>query len=287
MKIYSSDYIFPEYVLDGIKNENLKIIVDITDDSTYSFMRSGFCVTRGERIGIVKDNSINIITVRNTNLLRILQDHKIPGDDLLPGTYKLMKLDDYEEIYDIIPEFSYEGTIKTKFSDRFHNKKLPFTKKMIPGHIYASKYRGIFICIGSDLDYYSKEIDNYAGLYYRLCNYSSIPKKVKILARINIKEDRKYKTIQEFAISKLNNSCIIYSDSYAGKDLGPYLKDDGRPFEDYIIGCPKLTTYWFFINELYKHEPSFHDKLREDLFCVNHKDEILKYNPETKIIYDI
>ena len=215
-----------------------------------------------------------------------LQDLK-QEDGLLPGTYKLLELK--EGIYDIVPEGIPEEIIKTGYSKIYNSKRFPFTKKMIPGHIYASRNKVVWVCIGSGLDYYSKiSCKTYGkGFYFNLKYYSDIPRKVKILIPIDFERDRKFKTIQELAQQYIKDS-QIYSDSYAGKDLGPYLSDDGRPWEDYMQDNPNkedMGRRWFFINELYRKDKDFHDILRKDNFL--DIDHIIGINPKVKIVYDI
>lgn len=282
------NWIFPEYVCGNIKNENLKIRANVSDRDVYTYWRQGYCVTRGyDNLGILKGNKIHKIIVRTQNLFKIVQDLK-QEDGLLPGTYKLLEVK--EGIYDIVPEGILEELIKTSYSKIYNSKRFPFTKKMIPGHIYASRNKVILVCIGSGLDYYSKISCKIYGrrFYFNLMNYSDIPKKVKILIPINFERDRKFKTIQELAQQYINDS-QIYSDSYAGKDLGPYLSDDGRPWEDYILDNPNKENMhgsWFFINELYRKDKDFHDILRKDYDLID-IDNIISVNPKAKIVYDI
>lgn len=281
------NWIFPEYVCGYIKNENLKIIANVSDGDVYTYWRQGYCITSGnDNLGILAGDKIYKIAVRTDNLFKIVQDLK-QEDGLLPGTYKLSEVK--EGIYDIVPEGIPEEVIKTGYSKIYNSKRFPFTKKMIPGHIYASRNKIIWVCIGSGLDYYSKLTYKTYGknLYFNLINYSDIPRKVKILIPINFERDRKFKTIQELAQQYINYS-KIYCDSYAGKDLGPYLSDDGRPWEDYMLDNPRkedMHGSWFFINELYRKDKDFHDILRKDDLC--DIDRVLGINPKAKIIYDI
>ena len=282
------NWIFPEYVCGNIKNENLKIKANVSDGGVYTYWRQGDCITSGDNdnLGVLEGNKIYNITVRTNNLFKIVQDLK-QEDGLLPGTYKLSEVKD--EIYDIVPEGIPEEVIKTGYSKIYNSKRFPFTKKMIPGHIYASRSKVIWVCIGSGLDYYSKCTDKTygKGFYFNLHNYSDTPRKVKILIPINFERDRKFKTIQELAQQHINRG-QIYCDSYAGKDLGPYLSDDGRPWEDYMLDNPRkedMHGSWFFINELYRKDKDFHDILRGDEFL--NKDYVLGINPKAKIIYDI
>lgn len=282
------NWIFPEYVCGNIKNENLKIRANVSDyRDVYTYWKQGYCITRGnENLGILNGDKIHKIMVRTQNLFKIVQDLK-QEDGLLPGTYKLLELK--EGIYDIVPEGMPEEIIKTGYSKIYNSKRFPFTKKMIPGHIYASRNKVVWVCIGSCLDYYSKiSCKTYGkGFYFNLKYYSDIPRKVKILIPIDFERDRKFKTIQELAQQYINYS-QIYSDSYAGKDLGPYLSDDGRPWEDYMQDNPNkedMSRSWFFINELYRKDKDFHDILRKDNFL--DIDHIIGINPKVKIIYDI
>lgn len=282
------NWIFPEYVCGNIKNENLKIRANVSDyRDVYTYWKQGYCITRGnENLGILNGDKIHKIMVRTQNLFKIVQDLK-QEDGLLPGTYKLLELK--EGIYDIVPEGMPEEMIKTGYSKIYNSKRFPFTKKMIPGHIYASRNKVVWICIGSGLDYYSKiSCKTYGkGFYFNLKYYSDIPRKVKILIPIDFERDRKFKTIQELAQQYINYS-QIYSDSYAGKDLGPYLSDDGRPWEDYMQDNPNkedMGRSWFFINELYRKDKDFHDILRKDNFL--DIDHIIGINPKVKIVYDI
>ena len=282
------NWIFPEYVCGNIKNENLKIRANVSDGYYIStYWTQGECITRGgDDLGILKGGNIYSIKVRTQNLFKIVQDLK-QEDGLLPGTYKLSEVK--KGIYDIVPEGIPEEIIKTGYSKIYNSKQFPFTKKMIPGHIYASRDKVTWVCIGSGLDYYSKiSYKTYGRLFtFNLINYSDIPRKVKILIPIDFERDRKFKTIQELAQQYINDS-QIYSDSYAGKDLGPYLSDDGRPWEDYILDNPNkkdMHGSWFFINELYRKDKDFHDILRKDDFL--DIDYILNINPKAKIVYDI
>lgn len=282
------NWIFPEYVCGNIKNENLKIRANVSDyRDVYTYWKQGYCITRGnENLGILNGDKIHKIMVRTQNLFKIVQDLK-QEDGLLPGTYKLFELK--EGIYDIVPEGMPEEIIKTGYSKIYNSKRFPFTKKMIPGHIYASRNKAVWVCIGSCLDYYSKiSCKTYGkGFYFNLKYYSDIPRKVKILIPIDFERDRKFKTIQELAQQYINYS-QIYSDSYAGKDLGPYLSDDGRPWEDYMQDNPNkedMSRSWFFINELYRKDKDFHDILRKDNFP--DIDHIIGINPKVKIVYDI
>lgn len=281
------NWIFPEYVCGNIKNEKLKIRANVSDGGVHTYWRQGYCITGGDdNIGIFTKNKIHKITVRTNNLFKIVQELK-QEDGLLPGTYKLSEVK--EEIYDIVPEGIPEEVIKTGYSRIYNSKRFPFTKKMIPGHIYASRNKVIWVCIGSGLDYYSKHTCKTYGrrFYLNLTNYSDIPRKVKILIPIDFERDRKFKTIQELAQQHINEG-QIYCDSYAGKDLGPYLSDDGRPWEDYMLDNPRkddMHGCWFFINELYRKDKDFHNILREDIF--SDKNRVLSINPKAKIIYDI
>lgn len=284
----AGDWIFPEIVCDNLKNRGLKIKANVSLGNTWTYWMLGHCVTRGSEgdICIVKNNKIYDIRVETSNLFKIVQNLKIDENGFLPGTYKLLELKD--NIYKIIPEGTPEEILKTRYSKIYNSKSIPFTKKMIPGHIYVSKNKKLYICLGSNFDYYSKlSYRPYGfGFYHNLINYSDIPRKVKILFSIDYERDSKIKTIQELAYSDINSGSI-FCDSFSGKDLGQYLLDDGRPWEDYMLDHPKkddIFGCWFFINELYRKESDFNKILRKH----NPENEgIIRYNPKAQIIYDI
>lgn len=242
-----------------IPNKGLRILANFTKNYTNSCWCWGSLMTVSSGFGLEYKGDIYPFRIENNNLLAILQSQGIE-DGRLRGTYKISELGGMGK-YRLIPEGTPEDIIKTEISDVYYDKTKPFTKKMKPGHLYITKTKQLMLCLGSDLDYYSKELDSgsYMDYYWRLCNYSDTPRKVKIL--VDIWNSSRLDDIEKFGVKSiqglLGNKDFkgeIYSDKYAGKDLGPYLSDDGRTIKECLLGVDTWYDY-HFLEDLFMVDP--------------------------------
>lgn len=274
---------------DTIPNKNLKILANFTKNYTCSFWHWGSLLTGSSGFGLEYKRNLYQFKVENNNLLAILQSQGIE-DGRLCGTYKISELGKMGR-YKLIPEGTPEDIFKTEVSKVYYDKSKPFTKKMKPGHLYITKTKQLMLCLGCDLDYYSKELypGSYRDYYWRINNYSDTPRKVKIM--IHIWDSNCFEDIERTSASsiqdllrdkKFRRSEDIYSNEYAGKDLGPYLLDDGRTFKECLLGVDTRYDY-HFIEGLFVDDPKKKECLIKYLNSENGKrvnKDTLKRNPE-------
>lgn len=278
--IERSDYI-------KIPNKGLRILANFTKSYTNSFWCWGSLMTSSSGFGLEYKGEIYPFKIDNNNLLAILQSQGIE-DGRLQGTYKISELGGMGR-YRLIPEGTAEDIVKTEISRVYYDKSKPFTKKMKPGHLYITKTKQLMLCLGSDLDYYSKGLDSgsYSDYYWRLNGYSDTPRKVKVMinlwnsSRLDDIEKSGAKSIQDL----LRNTKFygeVFSDKYAGKDLGPYLSDDGRTFKECLLGVDTKYDY-HFLEGLFVDDPEKKKYLIEYIKSENGeriKNDALKRNPE-------
>ena len=277
-----------------IPNKGLKVFVNFTKNYVSSYWKWGQLLTGSQGLGIIYDKKLYTVRVDTKNLLALLQTQGVDEDGMLRGTYKLSLLGGMG-CYRFVPEDTLEDNFKTNISKVYHDKTKPFTKKMKPGHLYITKTRQLMLCLGNNLDFYSKSLDpgGYYGYYTRLSDYSDTPRKIKLLfnlwdsERFDEVENAGIKTVQEFLTYKgLSDQGYIYSDDYAGKDLGPYLQDDGRSFFSSLTGrCKNLHLYsdYSFIEGLFYKDEERKNSVIEYLKSKDgerHKNETIKRNSE-------
>lgn len=261
-----------------IPNKELKISANfVTKDYVCSYWRSGALLTTTSGFGII-DNKITVpFSIENTNLIAILQTHGVE-EEKLRGTYKLIETGTIGT-YRLIPEGTAEDNFKTEISKVYYDRTKPFTKKMKPGHLYITRTKQLILCVATDQDYYSKVLDGgcYMNYYFRIRSYSDTPRKVKLLA--NFKTAERFDNLDKCGITSIQDFIIgnrfsydIYSDNFAGKDLGPYLQDDGRLYKEIMMaGNGKVNADLCFIDNLFSDHPEM-------------KGEIIKYLSENKDI---
>lgn len=270
-----------------IPNKGLKIFANFTKNYTNSFWCWGSLMTTSSGFGLEYKGEIYPFNVENNNLLAILQSYGVE-DGRLQGTYKISELGRMGR-YRLIPEGTAEDIVKTEISKVYYDKSRSFTKKMKPGHLYVTKTKQLMLCLGSDLDYYSKELDSGSLIdyYWRLNRYSDTPRKVKILidiwnsSRLDDIEKSGAKSIQNL-IRNTEFHGEVYSDKYAGKDLGPYLSDDGRTFKECLLGIDTKYDY-HFLEGLFMDDPGKKKCLIDYIKSENGeriKNDTLKRNPE-------
>lgn len=284
---------FPEGVnmIDYLKipNKGLKIFANFTKGHTNSLWCWGSLMTFSSGFGLEYKGEIYRFNVDNRNLLAILQSQGIE-DGKLKGTYKISELGKMGR-YKLIPEGTPEDIFKAEISKVYYDKSKPFTKKMKPGHLYITKTKRLMLCLGSDLDYYSKDLNccpyNNINYYQRLYNYSDTPRKIKIMvdlfnsSRLDDIEKSEVKSVQDL----LRNTEFygeVFSDKYAGKDLGPYLSDDGRTFRECLLGVD-INYDYHFIDGLFMVDPEKKECLIKYIKSENGeqiKNSALKRNPE-------
>lgn len=246
-----------------IENKNLKITVDVVNNSCYSYSRGGDINTYSTGIGLVVGKKTYRFDIITRNLLRILSTHGLDDGKILNGTYKLIGHEGSGS-FCLIPENTAEDIIKTEISGVYYDATKQFSKNMIPGHLYVTKNKSLMLCVATNLDFWSKNLrcGSYYDFYWRLVNYSETPKKVKILIKITNSTVLDIlgpgtNSIQEIIgktnILKLQN--CIYSERYAGKDLGPYIPDNGRTFEESLLGIKTHYDY-YFIDNLFLNDPT-------------------------------
>lgn len=270
-----------------IPNKGLRILANFTRSYTNSFWFWGSLMTSSSGFGLEYKGNIYPFRIENSNLLAILQSQGIE-DGRLRGTYKISELGGMGK-YRLIPEGTPEDITKTEISEVYYDNTKPFTKKMKPGHLYITKTKQLMLCLGSDLDYYSKELDSgsYLDYYWRLNRYSDTPRKVKLLVdiwnstRLDDIEKSGVKSIQDL-LRNNNFRGEVYSDKYAGKDLGPFLSDDGRTFKECLLGVDTGYDY-HFIDGLFVDDPGKKKCLIDYIKSENGeriKNDALKRNPE-------
>lgn len=274
-------------------NKGLRILANFTKSYANSFWFWGSLMTSSSGFGLEYKGNIYPFKIENNNLLAILQSQGIE-DGRLQGTYKISELGKMGK-YKLIPEGTPEDITKTEISKIYYDKTKPFTKKMKPGHLYITKAKQLMLCLGSDLDYYSKELASGGCMdyYWRLNSYSDTPRKVKILVNIwsssqldNI-EKSGAKSIQDLLVNK-NFRGEVYSDKYAGKDLGPYLSDDGRTFKECLLGVDTYYDY-HFLEGLCMVDPEKKKCLINYIKSENGeriKNCVLKRNPEINKLFE-
>lgn len=270
-----------------LPNKGLRILANFTKSYTNFSWVWGSLMTVSSGFGLEYKGNIYPFRIDNNNLLAILQSQGVE-DGRLKGTYKISELGRMGR-YRLIPENTPEDIVKTEISKVYYDKSKPFTKRMKPGHLYITKTKQLMLCLGCDLDYYSKEIDSggYIDYYWRLCKYSDTPRKVKLMiniwnsSRLDDIERSDAESIQDLLRNK-NFQGEIYSDIYAGKDLGPYLSDDGRTFKECLLGVNTRYDY-HFLEGLFVDDPEKKKCLIDYIKSENGeriKNDTLKRNPE-------
>lgn len=256
-----------------IKNENLKISIEMNFEYLFNYFCGGHAVTRCGVALIVgeKKYKFNILT---RNFIRILISKGSEDGKTLNGTYKLIKYE-RSDFFGLIPENTAEDLFKTEISAIYNDTTRHFSKNMIPGHLYITKNKKLVLCVATDLNFWSTSPllnGSYYDFWWRLVKYSSTPKKVKVLIRV---ENSKIldtigpgtRSVQEVVrkMGILKSSIAgIYSDKYAGKDLGPYLPDDGRTFEETVLGIGTYYDY-YFIGEVLTNDPNKKNRLLHNI----------------------
>lgn len=272
-----------------IPNKGLRILANFTKSYTNSFWCWGSLMTSSSGFGLEYKGEIYPFKIENNNLLAILQSCGVE-DGRLQGTYKISELGGMGR-YRLIPEGTAEDIVKTEISKVYYDKSKPFTKKMKPGHLYLTKTKQLMLCLGSDLDYYSKDLNcctyNNTDYYWRLNGYSDTPRKIKVMiniwnsSRLDDIEKSGAKSIQDL-LRNTDFSGEVFSDKYAGKDLGPYLHDDGRTFKECLLGVDTRYDY-HFLEGLFVDDPEKKKCLIEYIKSENGeriKNDALKRNPE-------
>lgn len=279
-----------------IRNEGLKIKAELINSTPYSYWRGGNLVTHSEGIGIKIENSVCPLNIENKNLLSVLQNSGI-SDGYLGGTFKLSIIDYTRNVFKLIPEDTRENEWKTRISEIYYDTSKPFSKTMIPGHLYISKTKKLWLCVSTDLNYYSKNLPGGYSLYSRLYSYSDIPRKVKMLVLLSpdLKdelESGKINTIQDYISLKTFGwgREAIYSDKYAGKDLGLYLSDDGTSWKNCILGLKNkenLNYRIYFLENLFIDDQDLKTSLINQLNENQRlKEDASNRNPETNKLYE-
>ena len=230
----SDTWIIPDSIsVNGelIKNSGLKIKADFLNPKS---IRSwgNYYYENWNTLGVLYKNKLLGINIRTSNLLRIIQYcGGISESGFLKGTYRLTKMKGkVYDIFNLIPEDSRENLFKSEVSKIYYDSKLPFTCKMIPGHLYVSKCGYLYICI-------KNKILTYASNGWSL-GLSDVPKQEKVLMVLTEKRKRELdrispKTFQEFMQKFINNKDIdtyigicTFSYKFSGKDLGQLFTDD-------------------------------------------------------------
>lgn len=230
-------WVIPETVeVSGIKikNSGLKIVFDPLNPEAIRFSGSDYHECWSCLGIILKNGSILHISIETQNLFKVTQYSGIVMEGFLKGTYKLSRMKNkINNVYRLIPEDSRENLWKSEISNIYQDSK-KFTSKMIPGHLYISKSKALYICLKEKLLDYSSDFPLKLELEEK-------PKEQKYLLEItpDIKDriDRiSPKNFQEL-MEKVHNpfpySDRFYSKGFLGKDLGKVV--DKEDILDYFI----------------------------------------------------
>ena len=251
-----------------IPNKELKISANFaTKDYVCSYWKWGALLTNTSGFGIIDDKITVPFPIENTNLIALLQTQGVE-EGKLRGTYKLIETGT-KGTYRLIPEGTAEDIFKTEVSKIYYDRTKPFTKKMKPGHLYITRTKQLILCVATDQDYYSKVLDggSYMNYYFRIRSYSDTPRKVKLLANFGTAE--RFDTLDKCGITSIQDLIIdgrfryeIYSDGFAGKDLGPYLQDDGRSYKESMMsGNGEVYADLCFIDNLFSDHSGIKGKI--------------------------
>lgn len=257
-----------------IKNDGFKIEVNLYGSNyIHSHYVDGILSTYCEGLGLRYKDKLYNFFIRNSDLLKIMQLYG-NGTSELSEEFKFMRLGN-SRAYSLIPKNSEEDIFKSEISKVYHDKTIPFTKKMKSGHLYISKTKKLFVCIAPKLDLYLTHTSGPFYSSYDLAKYSKTPRKVKMLGVIydsKTLEDIEHtnKSLQEFIINqpKVFASHYVYSEDYAGKDLGPYLIDDGRTWKECIMTRKTDDTFPFsnvFLENLILDDPVRRENIKRIL----------------------
>ena len=281
------------YGLSGIvKNSGFRVMVD-----TFDYF-GDFHTSQGSIINIKTVDSKYRIRVTLRSLMRCIQLNGINQDGTLNGTYCFIpsssSLCSGSDYFEIIPKFTKEYEIKYDISKIYNDVSIPFSKKMIPGHVYITKGKKLYLCLGSDLSLNCN--DKHGGKFYT--HYRSISKKVKLLYSIENIYSNTFlflKTNKSYQESILDGDFAgpvdffpyhveIVWEGCAGKDLGLFFKDDGRPFREYTknlsLGFPIIVLDESFrVNESFK---KYNKSLGKE-----QKEAYVKINPDLRDIFTV
>lgn len=262
-----NSWIIPRTVfLDGteIKNSGFKIQVDLLDLSQVCdfYVCSGYYKSYIRLKVISNDpNSGTSLRVETKNLLMAIQYSGIESNGFLGGTYRLNIIHRSLNVYGLIPEDSIECKVKSEVSDIFYDKDYPFKSKgMIPGHLYISKSKLLFLYVGE-----LKDIEIIDKIYIYGINPGINHKGIIYITDRRI-YDILVKNIQNFkdlCIRSRDSSIIrCVSMNYSGKDLGEFYP--GSDLKNCVSNSKDLElypTYLFFIDNLWKTNESVRNEL--------------------------
>lgn len=228
-----SNWVIPEYVYFNdfkVKNSGLRIRANFLCPNSRKYGSWEYEIW--DQLGILLDNNTFYpIAVNTENLFQVIQYTGITPDGFLEGRFRLME--EKGKIYPrykLIPEDCREAEWKEEISKVYLDPSVKFTSKLIPGHLYISKYKNLFLCLGVDLLCYSSHTWS--------IGIETTPRKAKFILPLSpyIKERldaTSPKTMKDFMkkvfehFRKDNPYRLLgnmYSDRYSGKDLGEVVK---------------------------------------------------------------
>ena len=256
-----------------IPNKGLKISVDFMKGPyVHTHWNWGYLMTGSKGLGIIIENEVYEINIETGNLLKLLQTQGVE-DGCLNGTYKISESGSKGK-YRLVPENTNEDIVKTQITDIYWSKKTRFTTKLIPGHLYIGKNKNLILCVDSRLNYYSEYIlDGSYSYFPGIRYYTKTPRKINLV--LNITSPDTLNDIKNCGISSVQEIVSdkskpirrpkICSCSYAGKDLGPFLKDDGRTFIEYMKDASYEYRDYHFIEKLFLVNSKIKQKVIEFL----------------------